>query len=102
MKNIKLEVKSVSLPSLASDFTLSYKNEYLRLLDMVPEGVTVVELTDLVNVINKLKAIDDYGILMLQDSEWLALKKRIESAKFNLVAPEVLDMCNAVIYATED
>lgn len=101
MRVIDLKVVPMSHPSLPDDFTLNYKNEYLRLLDVVPEGVTVVELADLVAVISKLKASNDEGTLKLEESEWSAIKKRVESAKFNLIAPEILHMCQAVINASE-
>lgn len=102
MKVINLKVVPMLHSSLPSDFILNYKNEYLRLLDVVPEGVTVVELADLVAVINKLKASNDEDTLKLQESEWNALKKRVESTKFNLIAPEILQMCQAVINATDE
>lgn len=101
MKSIQLKTTAVTNSSLPAGIELSYKKEYLNMLEIAPEGITIGEMGDLIKVIDKLRAADDTGTITLENSEWSALKARVENAKFSFVAQELVDMVSAVTNAAD-
>ena len=99
MKHIQLKTVTVNNSAVPAGFTLNYRREYLQLLEVAPDGLTVGEMGDLIKVIQKLRAIEDDGLLRLEDAEWNAFKSRVERAKFQFVASEIVDLISTVINA---
>ena len=99
MKTIQLKTVTVNNSAVPAGFTLNYRREYLQLLEVAPDGLTVGEMGDLIRVIVKLRALEDDGLLRLEDSEWTAFKARVEKAKFQFVAAEIVDLISAVTNA---
>lgn len=99
MKTIQLKTVTVNNSAVPAGFTLNYRREYLQLLEVAPDGLTVGEMGDLIRVIVKLRALEDDGLLRLEDAEWTAFKARVEKAKFQFVAAEIVDLISAVTNA---
>lgn len=96
MKQIKLIETSITNSNAPADFKLSYKKEFLRLVEIIPEGATASQMGSLIKVSEKLMKCPEDGTLYLEDAEWETLKGKLESAKFNIVAPEIVAMVEVV------
>lgn len=63
------------------------------------QGFQLTEVRLSVKVLDKLELATD--VLYLEDEEWTALKKRIETFSYGLAHRDVVDMADAVIKAEE-
>lgn len=95
MKTIKLLQTPITNTQAPADFILDYRREFLRLVEISPEGLTVSQMDIAVKVARKLQ---DYGAveIFLEDAEWEHLLSRLKAARFNLIAPEIIDMLRSV------
>lgn len=100
MKKIPLLTVTISNHSVPDEFRLSYRHEFLQLVETIPEGVKVSEMAALLAIVEKLNDLDSDSIT-LTDSEWTTLRDRLTAAKFTIVAPEIVAMVAAVENATE-
>lgn len=100
MKSIRLKETTIesSQPG-AADFTLKYREEYLRMVEVYPEGITVSQMRSALRVITALKKAGPTSLLVLEDADWEYLKTRAENFRFGLAAPEIVEMVDAVINA---
>jgi len=101
MKVIQLIVTSLSNSNVPADFELAYKKEFLRLVEIMPEGVIASQMGAHIKVAQKLQSAPPDGKLFLEDAEWELLKNKVTSAKWNFVAPEIVAMVEAVEKAEE-
>lgn len=101
MKVIQLKVTTLTNSSVPADFELNYKKEFLRMIEVMPEGVTASQMGTHIKVASKLQALSEEGKLFLEDAEWMLLKDKLTSAKFNFIAPEIVAMVEAVEKAEE-
>lgn len=97
MKSIYL--KRVEIETSNGMIVLDYKTQFVNLLEFVPEGVSINELSTLVSVAQKLRRASDS--VELDTQEWTTLKSRLEATKFTMVTQEVVDMIRAVTEAEE-
>jgi hypothetical protein len=95
MKKIILLQTQITNTQAPADFVLDYRREFLRLIEISPEGMTISQMDMAVKVARKLQ---DHGELeiLLEDAEWEYLLGRLRAARFNLIAPEIIDMLRAV------
>ena len=100
MKRIKLIKTEISNTQAPADFLLDYRREFLRLVELAPEGLTVSQMDAAIKVARKLFRSETEEIL-LEDAEWKYLLDRLKSARFNLVAPEIVEMVRSVEQASE-
>lgn len=100
MKRIKLIKTEISNTQAPPDFILDYRREFLRLVELAPEGLTVSQMDVAIKVARKLFRSETEEIL-LEDAEWKYLLDRLKSARFNLVAPEIVEMVKSVEQAIE-
>lgn len=101
MKQIQLQVTKLTNSSVPSDFELSYKKEFLRLVEIMPEGVTASQMGTQIKIAAKLQNASEKGKLFLEDAEWEMLKTKVSAAKWNFIAPEIVAMVEAVEKAEE-
>ena len=97
MKSIDLKV--VTVETVNGPITLDYRRQFISLLEYVPDGATVNELSALVSVAQKLNRASDS--VSLDTAEWEILKQRLEATKFSIVNQGVIDMVRAVTEAPE-
>jgi hypothetical protein len=95
MKRIKLIKTEISNTQAPIDFVLDYRREFLRLVELAPEGLTVSQMDTAIKVARKLVHCEGQEIL-LEDAEWKYLLDRLKGARFNLVAPEIVEMVLSV------
>lgn len=100
MKRIRLIKTEISNSQAPSDFILDYRREFLRLVELAPEGLTVSQMDTAIKIARKLFHSETETIL-LEDAEWKYLLDRLKSARFNLVAPEIVEMVKSVEQASE-
>lgn len=95
MKKITLTQTQITNTQAPEDFVLDYRREFLRLVEISQEGLTVSQMGVAIKVACKLQ---DYGALevFLEDAEWEYLLGRLKTARFNLIAPEILAMVLSV------
>lgn len=101
MKKIPLLTVSISNNSVSGEFRLSYRQEFLQVLETIPEGVTVSQMSNLLQIVKKFNDVEG-DFLYLTDSEWTTLRDRLASAKFTIVAPEIVAMVEAVQNAKDE
>lgn len=94
-----IDLKIVTVETVNGPITIDYRRQFISLLEYVPEGATVLELSLLVSVAQKLNRASD--VVTLDESEWTVLKQRLEATKFNIVNQGVLDMVRAILDAPE-
>lgn len=99
MKRINLKICTVNNSAAPAGFELNYKREYLQLLEVAPDGVTVSEMAKMIRVIKRLKEAPDSGSILLEDADWQTLRERVESAKFQFVAAEIVELVENVTNA---
>jgi len=92
-------LKRVEIETSNGMIVLDYKTQFVNLLEFVPEGVSINELSTLVSVAQKLRRASDS--VELDTQEWTTLKSRLEATKFTMVTQEVVDMIRAVTEAEE-
>ena len=100
MKKIPLLTVTISNHSVPDGFRLSYRNEFLQLVETVPEGIKISEMAALLGIVEKLNDLNSDSMI-LTDNEWTILQDRLKAAKFTIVAPEIVAMVAAVENATE-
>ena len=100
MKRIRLIKTEISNTQAPPDFLLDYRKEFLRLVELAPEGLTVSQMDVAIKVARKLWDCGNPEIL-LEDAEWQYLLDRLKSARFNLVAPEIVEMVRSVEQAQD-
>ena len=100
MKKITLIQTQITNTQAPADFVLDYRREFLRLIEISPEGMTISQMDLAIKIARKLQ---DYGSheICLEDAEWEYLLARLKTARFNLVAPEIVEMARAVESAPE-
>lgn len=102
MKTIKLlTVKVTSNMDLPKDTELEYKKEFLRLVQVFPEGATIDEMRRYTKLNKKLRDAAPDSTLYLEDAECDLLAARLKSARFNFFSEEVIEMVDAVLQAKE-
>ncbi len=99
MKRINLKICTVNNSAVPAGFELNYRREYLQLLEVAPDGVTVSEMAKLIRVIDRLKIAEDSGSILLEDADWQTLRERVEAAKFQFVAAEIVELVENVTNA---
>lgn len=101
MRAIKLFETTITNSQVPPEFKLSYRKEFLRLVDLIPEGVTAAQMKSALKVSAALSKTPEDGTLYLEDADWEYLKGKISAAKWTFVAPEIVEMVEAVELATE-
>jgi hypothetical protein len=96
MKAFRLQETTVTNSQAAEDLKLNYRREFLRMVEIIPEGVTASQMDSAIKVARKLRDTPDGGTVFLEDAEWEYLKQRAETHKFSLVAPEIVEMIAAL------
>lgn len=99
MRQIELKICTINSGSRFVGAELNYKKEYLQILEMAPEGITVPEMARLIRVIDRLQKAPEVGSVSLEDADWETLKARVEAAKFQVVASEIVEMVENVTNA---
>lgn len=100
MKSIQLKTFQLAITGM-SPVTISYRREFLNMLEVIPEGLTIAQMGDMIKIIDKLRALTDEDILRLEPTEWEALKTRVTQAKFSFVSADLVAMVNAVLEAAD-
>ena len=95
MKQIKLITTPITNSQAPADFALNYRNEFLRLVEIAAEGLTVSQMAVAIKVASKLQSTP-IGNLYLEDTEWEYLRGKLSAAKWNFIAPEIVAMVEAV------
>lgn len=101
MKKIKLIKTGITNSQVPEDFELDYKKEFSRIIEIVPEGCTVSQMTTAIKVAGKLANTPAGEDLILEDAEAEFLANKLKSAKFAFIAPELVTMVEAVEKAEE-
>lgn len=103
MRSIRLKevpVKSSQVQTTSQEgFILKYREEYLRMVEIHPEGITVPQMKSAIRVIDALQKAGTDSLLVLEDADWEYLKTRAENHKFGLAAAELVEMVEAVTNA---
>ena len=95
MKKIKLIQTEITNTQAPEGFILDYRREFLRLVEISPEGLTISQMDTAIKVARKLQSYGELEIL-LEDAEWQYLLDRLKAARFNLIAPEIVEMVRSV------
>ena len=101
MKRIKLVETKITNSQAPADFLLDYRREFLRLVEIVPEGITASQMGSAIRLSKKLQYCAPGNYLYLEDAEWEYLKNKVTTAKFNFVASEIVAMVDAVVQADD-
>lgn len=101
MKRITLIETKITNSQTPADFTLDYQREFLRLVEIVPDGITASQMGTAIKLAKKLRDAETGNHLLLEDAEWAYLKDKLTSAKFNFVAAEIVAMVEAVSQAED-
>jgi hypothetical protein len=101
MKKISLLEAKITNSQAPKNTPLNYRNEFLRLAELVPEGITASQMGVAIKLASKLQGATTGQDLYLEDAEWEYLKKKLENAKFNFVAPEIVAMVDSVVKAED-
>lgn len=97
MKKIKLITTHIKSNSqVPEDFELSYRREFLRIVEIIQEGVTASQMGVAINVARKLQDTPDNSVVYLEDSEHEYLLNKARAFKFMLVASEIVEMIAAI------
>jgi hypothetical protein len=99
MRRLDLINTAITHSSAPKDFSLSYRTEFLRVLEIIPEGITATNMVALLDVIRKLQDAKETSTVWLEEAEWTTLRDRVKEARFTIVAPQIVEMCNAVVNA---
>jgi len=99
MKEIKLEKTPITNNSAPEGFILDYKAEFLRIVEVIPEGITASQMGTAIKIAEALKATPAGESLILEDAEAEYLSNRMRMYKFQFVAPELVKMVEAVTEA---
>lgn len=99
MRRIDLITTTITNSQAPADFCLSYRSEFLRLLEIIPEGITATDMVALLDVIRKLQDAKETSTMWLEENEWTTLRDRVKEARFTIVAPQIVEMVNAVTTA---
>ena len=103
MKKIQLLSVPVTNSQAAKDFELDYRFEFLRLVEVVPEGITISEMGDAIKIADKLRIAQTGSTVYLEDAEHAYLLNRVKNFRFQLVCREIYDMLESLKNAvTED
>lgn len=101
MFQIELKNCAITNNKVPDTFRLDYKNELLSVLEFFPEGVTALEMSDALAIINKLNRSNTGDTIELTEQEHKYLCNRIDKAKYTIVAPEFIAFRNDVIHAKQ-
>ncbi|MCI0353075.1 MAG: hypothetical protein L0Z53_26950 [Acidobacteriales bacterium] len=96
MRRIKLIETSVTNSAVPADFRLSYKTEFLRLCEISAEGMTISQMGDAIAVAKKIRDAEIGDTVSLENAEWEFLKSKLQSNRWTLISPEVVEMVKAV------
>ena len=99
MKQIKLIETPITNSQAPEGFKLNYRTEFLRILEIVPEGATVSQMGAAIKIVDKLNNTQIGHALFLEDAEHAYLKAKLDAARFIFVAPEIVAMVEAVANA---
>lgn len=101
MKLIKLLSTPITNTNAPEGFLLDYRHEFLRLVELAPEGITATQMGAAIGAARKLQQAQTGDFLLLEGAEWEYLKARLGAAKFSLIAPEIVVMVAAVEMAED-
>lgn len=101
MKRIKLISTPLTNTNVPEGFLLDYRREFLRLVELIPEGITAMQMGAAISVARKLQQTEEGGYLLLEEHEWEYLRARLSAAKFTMAAPEIVVMVSAVELAKD-
>lgn len=101
MKRIKLISTPITNTNAPEGFLLDYRREFLRLVEIISEGITATQMGAAISVARKLQQTWEGDYLLLEEHEWEYLRARLSSAKFTIVAPEIVVMVSAVEFAED-
>ena len=96
IKLIKTKVTNTALNKQQPDFELDYKTEFLRLVEIMPDGIQASQMGTAIKVAGKLINTPPGEFLILEDAEMDYLRDRLKAARFQFTAPEVVAMVEAV------
>ncbi len=99
MKEIELKKTPITNSSAPEGFMLDYKAEFLRIVEVIPEGITASQMGVAIKIAEALKATPAGEALILEDAEADYLANRLRLYKFQFVAPELVAMVEAVTEA---
>lgn len=101
MKRITLIETKITNSQTPADFTLDYQREFLRLVEMVPEGITASQMGTAIKLAQKLQHAQTGDQIILEDAEWEYLNGKLAAAKFSFIAPEIVRMVESVAQAED-
>lgn len=97
MKRFKLITTQVTSNSQVPEaFELNYRKEFLRMIEIAPEGTTVSQMGTAIKVAKKLQDTPDDGTVFLEDAEHEYLLGKARAFRFTLIAAEIVEMIEAV------
>jgi len=101
MKSFQLK-KTILTNSQTDGFELNYRREFLQLVEVIPEGITISQMGTAIKVAEKLRHASDEGKVFLEDAEHEYLLNRLKNNKWKLVGPEIVEMVKVVEDATTE
>ena len=101
MKRIFLKTVTLSNSNIPDGFEFDYKKELLQIIEVLPEGATISQMSSALKVQAILKNASQS--FYLEDADWEWLKNKVTANKWRIVAPELVDFEKAITEAvTED
>lgn len=95
MKYIQLQIWQIQKAN-GERVMLNYKEQFLRVVEAFDEGATIDTLRKYFDLNAKLRAVDDLGMLELENAEYDLLLAKLKSQKWAFFAMEILAMVDAV------
>ena len=94
MKKIPLIKTAISNTQAPKDFLLDYRLEFLRAVELAPEGIIAAQMRIPINIAFALREAETD--LLLEEPEWNYLCSKLLTSRFPLIAPEIVAMVQAV------
>jgi len=96
LKQIRLITTCITNTQAPEGFLLDYRNEFMRIVEYIAEGLTTSQMGAAIKVAIKLHNAQAGDVLILDDEEWEYLRARVGATKFSFAAPEIVAMVEAV------
>lgn len=95
MREIKLKTVILTNSQLQG-FKFNYRNELLQVIEIIPQGITLPEMTIAIKVQTLLQKAKDDSTIKLDDSEWAWLCKRVMENQWRVIAPEIVTFAEEI------
>jgi|SRR5262245_20133887 len=94
MRQIELKTITIADRTEGMPDSLDYRDQLLQLLRIPAQGLTIDQMEVPLRIIRKLRASN--GAVTLEEDEYKFLLELLNSTQFRIVAPEIVEMRDAL------